>query len=139
MILLYGAESWCLTEQLFNKLRVFHARCVRAMCRVNRRHSYKHRISTSELLDRLRLRSIDSYVTRRQLQWAGHVSRMDYERLPRKMLTSWVAEKRPVGCPYFTYGRSLNKALAKAHIAKPTWTALASQRDVWRNILQSLK
>ena len=139
MILLYGAESWCLTEQLFNKLRVFHARCARAMCRVNRRHTYKHRISTSELLNRLRLRSIDAYVSRRQLQWAGHVSRMGYERLPRKMLTSWVAEKRPVGCPYLTYGRSLYKALAKANIAKPTWTLLASQRDIWRNSIQSLK
>ena len=138
MILLYGAECWCLTEKLFNKLLAFYARCVRAMCRVNRRHTYKHRISTSELLNRLQLSPIDTYVTRRQLQWAGHLSRMDYGRLPRKMLT-WVPEKRPVGCPYYTLGRSLYKALTKARIDKENWSELASQRDVWRNTIRSLK
>lgn len=72
-ILLYGAEYWCLTETLFNKLRVFHARCVRTMCRVNRLHTRLHRIRTSELLQRTVLSSIDTNVTRRQLRWLGHV------------------------------------------------------------------
>ena len=43
-ILLYGSETWCLTEKLFNKLRVFHTRCVRTMCRVTRLHTRLHRI-----------------------------------------------------------------------------------------------
>ena len=30
------------------------------------------------------LKSIDTYVTQRQLRWAGHVARMSYDRLPRK-------------------------------------------------------
>ena len=30
-ILLYGAECWSLTENLLNKLRVFHHRCVRSI------------------------------------------------------------------------------------------------------------
>ena len=29
-ILLYGSEVWCLTEELYRKLRLFHARCIRA-------------------------------------------------------------------------------------------------------------
>ena len=66
-ILLYGADSWCLTEEMFHQLRLFHARCVRAMCRVNRRHTRLHHISTVELLNRMRLLTIDTYVTKRQL------------------------------------------------------------------------
>jgi hypothetical protein len=139
MILLYGSESWCLTEKLYNKLRTFHARCARAMCRVNRQHTRKHRITTVELLNRLRLKPIDTYVTKRQLQWAGHVIRMDYKRLPRKMMTSWVAKKRPVGCPYFTYGRSLCKALKKANIHEANWAVRASQRDEWRETIKTLR
>ena len=139
MILLYSSECWCLTEKLYSKLRVFHARCARSMCRVNRRHTHKHHISTAELLTRLHLKPADAYVTKRQLQWAGHVIRMGYERLPRKMLTSWVAEKRPVGCPYFTYGRSLYKALSKAHIPRANWAALASNRDEWRENIRGLR
>ena len=30
-ILLYGSESWCLTENLFHMLRLFHRRCIRSM------------------------------------------------------------------------------------------------------------
>ena len=113
-ILLYGAESWCLTEKLYNKLRCFQARCIRAMCRVNRWHTFQQRISSTELRTRVGIDSMDSYVTRRQLRWAGHVSRMPYRRLPRKMLSSWVRSKRPRGAPQFTYGRMLRKSLKKA-------------------------
>ena len=95
-ILLYASESWSLTESLFNLLRRFHARCVRSMCRINRWHVGKHGIRTTDILQRLGLKTIDAYITKRQLQWAGHVSRMPFERLPRKMLSSWTVSKRPV-------------------------------------------
>ena len=117
-ILLYGSECWCLTEKLYHKLRLFHARCARSMCRVTRKHTWKHRISTDKLLARVGLRTIESYINRRQLQWAGHVLRMPFERLPRKMLTCWVASPRPRGCPQFTYGCGLYKALLRADIDK---------------------
>ena len=133
-ILLYGSECWCLTEKLYHKLRLFHARCARSMCRVTRKHTWKHRISTDKLLARVGLRTIESYINRRQLQWAGHVLRMPFERLPRKMLTCWVASPRPRGCPQFTYGRGLYKALRRANIEKNSWTALAMDRDKWRGM-----
>ena len=134
-ILLYGSECWCLTEKLYHKLRLFHARCARSMCRVTRKHTWKHKISTDKLLARVGLRTIESYINRRQLQWAGHVLRMPFERLPRKMLTCWVASPRPRGCPQFTYGRGLYKALRRANIEKNSWTALAMDRDKWRGMI----
>ena len=137
-ILLYGSESWCLTEALFRQLRNFHARCIRAMCRVTRRHTRQHRISTAQLLGRLGLPTIDSFITRRQLRWAGHVSRMDFGRLPRRMMSSWVRSKRPRGAPRFTYGRALRKSLKKAGISTDTWTAQAMDRANWRNIINTL-
>ena len=133
-MLLYGSECWCLTEKLYHKLRLFHARCSRSICRVTRKHTWKHRISTDKLLARVGLRTIESYINRRQLQWAGHVLRMPFERLPRKMLTCWVASPRPRGCPQFTYGRGLYKALRRADIDKNSWTALAMDRDKWRGM-----
>ena len=137
-ILLYGSETWCLTEDLFNRLRTFHARCIRAMCRVNRHHTWKHRISSAELRNRTGLKTIDSYITQRQLRWAGHVARMDFGRLPRKMMTSWVRHPRPRGCPRFTYGRGLNKALKKADVDNSSWFEMASDRLQWGTLLKSL-
>ena len=75
-ILLYGAECWCLTEDLLARLRSFHHRCLRAMCGITRWHTWRHRIRTSELRRRLRLETIDVYIEQRKIRWAGHVARM---------------------------------------------------------------
>ena len=133
-IALYGAECWCLTEDLLARLRAFHHRCIRVMCGVTRWHVWRHHIRNAELRSRLRLETIDVYIWYRQLRWAGHVARMGHERFPRKFLTSWVRHPRPHGRPQFTYGHSLNKTLSRAGF--PTefkeWTKLAQDRASWR-------
>ena len=131
-ILLYGSESWCLTEVLYNRLRRFHAQCARAMCRVTMKHVWERRVSTAELLEKLQIESIDTYIARRQARWAGHVARMDMGRLPRKMLSSWVRHPRPIGAPQFTYARGLHKALAVHGIDRASWHELAQDREQWR-------
>ena len=54
------------------------------MCKVTITECYKFRISNEGLLRRLNLRKIDDYIAKRHLRWAGHVARMDFDRLPRK-------------------------------------------------------
>ena len=58
-ILLYGAECWCLTEELLDRLRVFHNQCVRAMCGVKLWHQWRHGIRNRELRRRLKMESLD--------------------------------------------------------------------------------
>ena len=72
------------------------------MCRVTRKHTWERHISSEQLRERLGLDSIEYYIARRQLRWLGHVLRMGPERLPRRMLSAWVAHKRPAGAPQFT-------------------------------------
>jgi hypothetical protein len=136
-ILLYGSECWCLREDLFNRLRVFHNRCVRSMCRVTMRHVIRHHISDSDLRDRVGLEPLDHYYNTRLLRWAGHVARMPMTRTPRKLLTGWVKHKRPRGAPSMTFGRTLNKALKAAKIPSTqtaTWMRLAQDRNEWRKL-----
>ena len=64
-------------------------------------------------------------------------ARMDFERLPRKMLTSWVKEKRPRGAPEFTYGRGVYKALKKVNLDRDNWYEAAMDRVKWRSIIAS--
>ena len=137
-ILLYGVECWCLTERLLKSLRNFHHRCVRIMCRVNRYQTWVQRISTVELLNKICLKSIDSYICKRQLAWAGHVIRMPWFRLPRKMISCWVRSKRPRGAPRYTYGRSLYKTLKKCNIDTSSWHTIAFDKVRWRNLISNL-
>ena len=137
-ITLYGCETWSLTEALLDRLRVAQAQHFRAMSRVTRVHAWQHHISTQALGQQLGLDSIDTYIARRQLRWLGHVSRMDFEsRLPRRMLSSWVPHRRPIGAPTMTYGRSIAKALAKFQIDPARWHELAADRAAWRDTLKA--
>ena len=135
-ILLYGSESWCLTEKLMNRLRTFHNQCIRTMCGVTRWHTMTHEISNKTLRDRMGMESIDQYISERKLRWAGHVARMEHSRLPRKFLTSWVQHPRPVVRLQYTFGHSLNKTLERAGISTKfkEWSALAQDRTGWREL-----
>jgi hypothetical protein len=132
-ILLYGSECWCVRADHLRSLQSFHRRCVRAMCRVTMRSTKKHRITTESLLERLGIRTMEYYLTARTLRWAGHVARMDMDRLPRKLLTGWVDNKRPVGRPKLTYGHSLKKALKSRGLPYTfnKWCPLAQDRLQW--------
>ena len=45
-------------------MRVFHAQCLRAMSRVTRKHTWEHRISSTQLTQELGLDAIDFYTSR---------------------------------------------------------------------------
>ena len=61
---------------------------------------------------------------------------MGPERLPRKMLTSWILEKRCRGAPEYTYGRGMYKAMKKLNIGKNEWYDIALDRAKWRNAIK---
>ena len=62
---------------------------------------------------------------------------MDFDRLPRRMLSSWVPHGRPIGCPNMTFGRSIRIALGKFHIDRSRWPELAADRSAWRQTLEN--
>ena len=51
---------------------------------------------------------------------------MHFDRLPRKMLSAWVTEKRPEG---------LYKTLKKADIDRENWFVEAQAREGWRDMI----
>ena len=76
------------------------------------------------------------YIVKRFLSWAGHVARMEFSRVPQKMLSSWVCNKRNVGCPEFTYGRGLFEL---AGLSKGTWFEIAQDHIVWSHLIKNLR
>ena len=62
---------------------------------------------------------------------------MANDRLPRKMLSCWVNNKRPRGSPRMTYGRGLRKALKKAGLPLQSWYEVAQDREQWREAIAS--
>lgn len=131
-ILLYGSETWALTQEMRTRIRSFHRRCVRIMCGITIMEMLERNIHHTALEKKLNVKNILNVLRTRRLQWAGHVYRMPETRLPRRFLTSWVPHSRPVGRPYFTYGHGLECDLKEAGLNKKGWGKLAMDRVSWR-------
>ena len=61
---------------------------------------------------------------------------MDFDRLPRRMLSAWVPHKRPIGAPRLTYGRSMVKAMDVFDLDPSRWHEFAADRAAWRTMLR---
>jgi hypothetical protein len=82
----------------------------------------------------LKIRSIETYVCRRQLQWAGHLARMGPDRLPRRFLSSWCDRPRH-SRPFVSYGATLAAALEFAGVDVETWMEQAQDRGSWNAMI----
>jgi hypothetical protein len=52
-------------------------------------HVQHYRITAQDLEHHLGIRSFETHLVRWRLRWLGHVRRMPWDRLPRKLLTAW--------------------------------------------------
>ena len=103
-VLLYGCESWCLTAESVRRLANWHNKRIREMCRVTMLQTYVYRITSESLQKRTRVFSLEHYLASRTLLWAGHVARMHKNRLPKRLMLSWISEPRVAGGQEMTYG-----------------------------------
>ena len=135
-VLLYGSAVQCPREDLLAKLRSFHKRCCRAMCRITLEHTRRCRILSEQLYRRLGVATEEQYCRRRLLRWAGHVSRMPITRLPRQLPEGFAASPRSAGPPLMTWGRTLMKALVKCGQSPSfaVWRQAAAGRMFWRQM-----
>lgn len=143
-ILLFGSECWVPLEETIDRTRTFHRDCVRAICNVTRSQQKEHRIRMHTLLDRCGLNTFREYVDSRQLGWLGHVARMGQSRLPRRFLTAWVDNPRPLGGLNKTYGHRLigccsiikrrlpYPGVDKSDSTSHPWLDQAQDRSSWR-------
>ena len=137
-ILLYGSEMWALTAASRRKLRSFHNRCVRSMAGISMWHVRENRMTTAEVQKVIGIASVDTYMMRRRLRWIGHVSRMEWGRVPRKLLSSWVYQKRPIGRPCMRWAESIERDLANAKIPRTKWHILAKDKSKWRSKIRHI-
>ena len=93
-------------------------------------------ITQLSLERRMQLEPFQYHLARRRLRWAGHVSRMQFSRLPRMFLSSWVDNKRPQQRPHLNYGHGLSRDLKNAGIHIKDWDTLASDSNLWHAITQ---
>ena len=89
-------ETWTLYRKHIKQLERFHMRALRSIMGIK----WQDRVTNLEVLDRASLASIETMVLKAQLQWTGHVIRMEPFRLPRQLLYGELRQgQRPRGRP----------------------------------------
>ena len=95
-ILLFGCETWALTQQQLDTLERVHSSCLRQILGV--RVSDRHKLV--ELRKQCGTVSLADHISAARLRWFGHIVRMEHGRIPHIALFSTIPEKsRPVGKP----------------------------------------
>uniref|UniRef100_A0A0L8I351 Uncharacterized protein n=1 Tax=Octopus bimaculoides TaxID=37653 RepID=A0A0L8I351_OCTBM len=85
--LLYGCGTWMLYRRQMQVLDQFHLRCLQRIMGI----SWEDRVSDTEVLRRAEMPGIEALIMKAQIQWVGHVVRMDDARLPKMIFFSELA------------------------------------------------
>ena len=68
------------------------------------------------------------YIRYKQLNWYGHVQRIDQERLPRRILVWWPPGRRRKGRPRNSWMREVKTGMRERGIGDLEWV----DREGWR-------
>ena len=128
-VMLYGAETWAMTD----RIEVILKRCDRRMLRYMAGVRWQDKISSREVAERCGVKEIQEKIRQRRLQWFGHVRREKEGGVVRMVEEMEVPGKRPVGRPRRTWRQIVQQDMEKLGIQEE----LAQDRGSWRRIIAS--
>lgn len=136
-VVMYGSETWVMTQKDENYLRTFERKILRTIfgavfdCGIwRRRFNHELEILYNEP-DIVRLIKIG------RLRWFGHVQRMPSYRIPLKLFEGWPDGRRRAGRPRGRWKDAVFADLKAMRIHD--WKTLAGNRPDWRRMLQEAK
>jgi len=130
--LLYACETWTIYARHAKKLNHFHMTCLRKIMNIK----WQDKIPDTDVLERAKLPSIFTLLQKSQVRWAGHVSRMSDERLPKQLLYGELScGKRHVGGQKKRFKDSLKVSLKTLGVCSDSWEVLAQNRSEWRSYI----
>jgi hypothetical protein len=74
----------------------------------------------------------------RRLGWAGHIIRMEGERIPKKVLNGNFHTTRPVGRPRTRWADVVQRDALRL-LGIRGWRKRAENRDEWRRLMKKVK
>ena len=130
--LLYGCESWTVYSRHARKLNHFHTVCLRRILGIK----WQDRVPDTEVFEKAGLPSIHTILVQTQLRWAGHVARMEDQRLPKQLLFGELTDGKRKACgPKKRFKDTLKSSLKAFDIQTSSWELTAQDRPSWRQRL----
>ena len=128
--LLYGCESWTISESVNKKLEAAEMWFLRRMLRI----SWKEKKSNETVLQQSGIRrSLIKTIRRRQLEFLGHINRG--RGLEHLALTGRINGTRDRGCQRLTYLSTLNCWATQKQQTNIEFLRVSDDRDAWRSMI----
>jgi hypothetical protein len=133
-ILLFGSETWALTQEQSLMLERVHTSCLRSILgvKLSDRHSNAHVRSVCGIA------SLAAIITTNRLRWLGHVGRMEPGRLPHVALFSslyGMPTRKRRGAPPLRWEKCVLNDLGVVGVPEEDWEAKCQLKCVWRKML----
>ena len=130
--LLYASETWTLYKRHIDRLDRFHLNCLRRILNLK----WQDMTPDTTVLERAKTSGIAVLLVKNQLRWAGHLVRLDEQRLPKQIFYGELSSgKRPQHNPKKRFKDCLKVNLKKLDISVDDWEALATDRAQWRKTI----
>jgi hypothetical protein len=120
-VVLYGCETWSLTLREEHRLRVSENRVLRRIFGTKREVDGSWR----KLHTQYSSPNIVGVIKSRRLKWAGHVARMEEEKVVHRVLVGRLEGKRPRGKPRRKWVDNIKMDLREIGIDGANCTRLA--------------
>lgn len=135
--LLYGMESWVLTEGEEVKLESTQMRMLRSIMRI----SLKDHKTNEEIRTMAGVGTISSLIRTARLKWFGKVMRMEEERWPKQVLCGYLKEGkgRGRGRPPLRWTDKVKEDLKMVGLDKESYIPIVMDREKWREVMASIK
>ena len=128
--LLYGSGAWTVYVRHRKALDRFHQKCLRRILGVR----WQQMIPDTQILKRCKIPGMEALLMKSRLRWAGHLSRMSGDRIPKLLMYGGIDSAGYVkrGRPYKRYKDTLKDSLKNCEIPFEDWELVAGQKNVWR-------
>jgi hypothetical protein len=132
-VLLYGCETWKITQDIINKLQTFVNRCLRNILRIWRPKT----ITNKELWETTQQIPNDREIKIRKWKWFGNTLRKDQNNITRQGLDWNPQEERRKGRPRITWKRTILTELQEQNVSWKEAKHMAKNRVRWQKFVMA--
>jgi len=119
------AETWCLKAKTTAKLNSTEMDFWRCSARISRKDKIRNNVIKKKMN---MTRSLLEDIKTKQLQWYGHVQRMEEGRLPKEELEWRPSGRRKRGSPKLTWAEGIRGMMGEKGLKEEDW----ADRNNWR-------
>ena len=133
-ILLYGSETWKVTNAISNRLQTFINRCLRQILKIR----WPQTISNNRLWEETNQTPITETISKRKWSWIGHTCRREADNITRQALEWNPQGRRRVGRPKETWKRSIEREAKRAGYTIKELKRQSQNRVRWWGLVAAL-